>query len=56
MRACLNTELGFGGGCKGGGGEAREGEAALGGAVGALGGLAVRVECKEGTASPASRP
>ena len=39
-----------------GGGGAQEGEPALGGAVGALGGLAVRVECKEGAAGPASHP
>ena len=54
MCARLNTELGFGGGCKEEG--AQEGEPALGGAVGALGGLAVRVECKEGAAGPASHP
>ena len=54
MSARLNTELGFGGGCKEGG--AQEGEPALGGAVGALGGLAVHVESKEGTAGPASHP
>ena len=55
MRARLNTELGFGGGCKGWGG-AQEGEAALGGGVWALGGLAVRVGFKEGAAGPASHP
>ena len=37
-------------------GGAQEGEPALGDAVGALGGLAVRVECKEGAAGPASHP
>ena len=39
-----------------GGGGAQEGESALDGAVGALGGLVVRVECKEGAAGPASQP
>ena len=40
----------------GGGGGAQDSEPAMGGAVGALGGLAVRAECKEGAAGPASHP